>query len=307
MVASEILHAPFYNMKDFVTFSLSRGKTLVVGRQTLVAGTLNVTPDSFYDGGRYLDVEKAVARAVEHAEEGADIIDIGGESTRPGSTPVSLEEELARVIPVVRAVRERLGPKIIISVDTYKSRVAVEALDAGADIINSIGGFMFDLEMAAVVARYECPFAMYHVRGTPATMQDGEITYGDVIADITDFFETQIAEGVRQGMRREQFIIDPGIGFGKTLEHNLEIIRRLGEFKKLGLPILIGVSRKSHIGLLLKNELCLADVPPAEDRLEASLAEAVIAVLNGADIIRTHDVAETRRALAVVDAIKKNV
>lgn len=294
-------------MADFTSFLLSEGRTFGIGRRTLIAGTLNVTPDSFYDGGRYFDIEKTVARAAEHVTEGADIIDIGGESTRPGSTPVSLEEELRRVIPVIRAVRERVSKNIAISVDTYKSRVAAEALDAGADIINSIGGFTFDPEMAMVAARYGCSFAMYHVRGMPSTMQEGDITYHDVITDIADFFETQIAQGIAAGMRRDQFIVDPGIGFGKTLEHNVEIIRRLAEFKKLGLPILIGVSRKSHLGLILKDALDLPEAPPAEDRLEASLAEAVIAVLNGADIVRTHDVAETRRALAAVDAIKDRV
>lgn len=294
-------------MDESYILPLSHGRVLRLNEHTKIAGTLNVTPDSFYDGGRYFDMEQALVRAREHVAEGADIIDIGGESTRPGAVPVSGEEELRRVIPVIRAVRERVSPDIVISVDTYKSRVAAEALDAGADIINSIGGFMFDAEMARVAAKYGCPVAMYHVRGQPATMQEGEITYGDVIADITEFFETQITQGVTAGMRREQFIIDPGIGFGKTLEHNLEIIRRLGEFKKLGLPILIGVSRKSHLGLILKNALGFADAPPAEDRLEASLAEAVIAVLNGADIVRTHDVMETRRALAVVDALKDKV
>lgn len=254
-----------------------------------------------------MNVEQALLRAREHVEEGADIIDIGGESTRPGSTPVSEDEELRRVIPVVRAVRERVSADIVISVDTYKSRVAAEALDAGADIINSIGGFTFDANMAAVAARYGCLLAMYHVRGRPATMQEGDITYGDVIADITKFFEMQIAQGMAVGMKREQFIIDPGIGFGKMLDHNLEIIRRLGEFKTLGLPILIGVSRKSHLGLILKNALGLAEAPSAEERLEASLAEAAIAVLHGADIVRTHDVAKTRRALAVVDALKNKV
>ena len=285
---------------------LRGGRVLPVGGRTLVAGTLNVTPDSFYDGGRYFgSIEKAVARVREHVEEGADIVDIGGESTRPGSEPVSAEEELRRVIPVIQAVREQIGSDVIVSIDTYKSGVARQALEAGADMINSVGGMTFDPEIAAVAGEYGCPLAVYHIRGNPRNMQEGEIVYRDVIADIGEFFEAQIQMGLARGMRREQFVIDPGIGFGKTVRHNLEIIRRLGEFKKIGRPILIGVSRKSHLGVILKDALGLAEPPPAEERLEASLAETAVAVLNGADFVRTHDVKEIRSFLAVIDALAR--
>ena len=288
------------------SIELPQDKMLEIGTRTLVVGTLNVTPDSFYDGGKFFpDVERAITRIGEILSEGADIVDIGGESTRPGSSPVFAEEELARVIPVIRRAREEFGSSPVISIDTYKSQVAREALVAGADIINSLGGTVFDPAMAEVIAKFGCPVAIYHIRGNPRTMQEGEIAYQDVARDIMKFFEEQIAIFEKSGARKEQIIIDPGIGFGKTVEQNLEIIRRLAEFKALGLPIMIGVSRKSHLGVILKDALGLTEPAPCEERLEASLAETAVAVSNGACMVRTHDVRETRRFLAVIDAIER--
>ncbi len=275
-------------------------------------GILNVTPDSFSDGGLYFDdVAKAVARVEQMVEEGADIIDIGGESTRPGSTTISQEEELKRVLPIIDAVSNKLGDKVMLSVDTYKSSVAKEALQAGAKMINSLGGFTFDNTLADVVAEFDCPIAIYHIKGEPQTMQKGSIVYKDIIDEIVVFFQKEIYFGLSRGMKREQFILDPGIGFGKTLEHNLEIIKRLHEFKKLDLPLLIGASRngasrKSHLGKLLQQRLGLPQMPGASERLEASLAETAVAVLKGASIVRTHDVLPTVKFLTVLDAIKND-
>jgi len=279
----------------------------LIGKKTIVMGILNVTPDSFSDGGLFFDdVAKAVARVEQMIEEGVDIIDIGGESTRPGSASISPEEELKRIIPIIGAVRKRLGDKIMLSIDTYKSSVAREALQEGADMINSLGGFTFDNKLAEVVAEFDCPIVIYHIQGEPRTMQAGSIVYKDVIDDIAVFFQKQIDFGLSRGMKREQFILDPGIGFGKTLENNLEIIKRLHEFQKLDLPILIGVSRKSHLGKLLQERLGLPKMPDASERLEASLAETAIAVFKGASIVRTHDVLATAKFLAVLDAIKND-
>jgi dihydropteroate synthase len=277
------------------------------GNKTLVMGVLNVTPDSFSDGGLYFDdVAKAVARVEQMIEEGADIIDIGGESTRPGSASISPEEELKRIIPIISAVNNKLGDKIMLSIDTYKSSVAREALQAGADMINSLGGFTFDNTLADVAAASGCPMVIYHIQGEPRTMQAGSIFYSDVIDDIAVFFQKEIYFGLSKGMKREQFILDPGIGFGKTLEHNLEIIKRLHEFQRLDLPLLIGVSRKSHLGKLLQEKLGLPQMPGASERLEASLAETAVAVLNGASIVRTHDVLPTVKFLTVLDALKND-
>lgn len=277
------------------------------GNKTLVMGILNVTPDSFSDGGLYFDdVAKAVARVEQMIEEGADIIDIGGESTRPGSASISSEEELKRIIPIISAVSNRFGDKIMLSVDTYKSSVAREALREGAGMINSLGGFMFDNTLADVAAASGCPVIIYHIQGEPRTMQAGAIEYSDVIDDIAVFFQKEIYFGLSRGMNREQFILDPGIGFGKTLEHNLEIIKRLQEFQRLDLPLLIGVSRKSHLGKLLQERLGLPHMPGASERLEASLAETAVAVLKGASIVRTHDVLPTVKFLTVLDALKND-
>src|SRR2546430_4585403 len=277
------------------------------GNKTLVMGILNVTPDSFSDGGLFFDdVAKAVARVEQMIEEGVDIIDIGGESTRPGSAPISPEEELKRIIPIIGAVRKKLGDKVMLSIDTYKYSVAREALQEGANMVNSLGGFTFDNKLADVVAEFDCPIAIYHIKGEPQTMQKGSIVYKDIIDEIVVFFQKEIYFGLSRGMKREQFILDPGIGFGKTLEHNLEIIKRLHEFKKLDLPLFIAASRKSHLGKLLQQRLGLPQMPGASERLEASLAETAVAVLQGVSSVRTPDVLPTVKFLAVLDAIKND-
>ncbi len=279
-----------------------KGKFLNLGNKTAVMGILNVTPDSFSDGGEFNRIEKAVERAAQMLEDGADIIDIGGESTRPGATPVPLEEEISRVIPVIKAIRKELGDNFLISVDTYKSEVARLALDEGADIVNDISGMSFDPNMAEVVSRYDCPVIVNHTKGNPQNMQKN-VYYDDVVRDIVDFLRNQIEYGIKHGIRNDRFIIDPGIGFGKNVEHNIEIIKRLREFKILGYPILIGISRKSFIGLILKNLLGKEDIPPKE-RLYGGLGATAFAVLNGAHIVRTHDVKETVEFLTMLDTIR---
>jgi len=266
-----------------------------LGRRTLVMGILNVTPDSFFDGGKFFRLESALEHARRLIREGADIIDIGGESSRPGAQPIPEEEELRRVIPVIRALRQESS--VPISIDTYKASVAEAALEAGANIVNDISALRFDGRMVEVVARAGVPVVLMHMRGEPRTMQQNPV-YTDVVREIKEFFAERIAFARAHGI--EKILIDPGIGFGKTVAHNLEILRRLGEFRELGCPILIGVSRKSFIGRLCGTEE--NPLPPSE-RLEGTIASNVIAVLNGAQIVRVHDVAAHKRALAIVDAI----
>jgi len=261
----------------------------------LIMGILNLTPDSFYDGGKFKSVEEAVEAALKMEEEGADIIDIGGESTRPGSEPVSLKEELKRVMPVLKEVKKRI--KIPISIDTYKSQVAKEALEEGAEIVNDISGLSFDKKMAEIVSSYNAYCVIMHIKGRPKTMQK-RVFYKDVIKEIYDYLKEKVDYAQKMGIKREKIIIDPGIGFGKKLEHNIEIIRRLREFRSLNLPILVGHSRKSFIGQILS-------LPPAE-RLVGSLAAAVILLFNGAHILRVHDVKETKQAIEIFCAIMKD-
>ncbi len=282
-----------------------KGKFLNLGTRTIIMGILNVTPDSFSDGGIfYKKIDEAVYRVSQMLDEGADIIDIGGESTRPGSTPVPVEEELDRVIPVIKAVRKELGNNFFISIDTYKSAVAKAALDEGADIVNDISGLSFDPNMADIISKYDCPVVINHIKGHPENMQKGEIYYEDVVEEIVDFLNNQINFGKKHGIRDDRFIIDPGIGFGKKVEHNVEIIKRLKEFKILGLPVLIGISRKSFIGVILKNLLDYNQIPEPRERLFGGLGATAIAVLNGAHIIRTHDVKETKEFLTMIDTIR---
>ncbi len=270
--------------------------------KTVVMGVLNVTPDSFSDGGEFFKREKAIKRALEMAEEGAEIIDIGGESTRPGSKRISVEEELKRVLPVLREVRKEL-PKTFISVDTYKSEVARICLEEGADLINDISGGTFDKRMYEVVAQYQCPYVINHIKGRPEIWKSMNITYGDVVGEITSWIEERIKELKERGYEREdRLIIDPGIGFGKLPEHNLEILKRISELRVLGYPILVGVSRKSFVGVVLKLLLNL-DTEPKE-RLYGSLGALTFAVLGGAKIVRVHDVKETKQFLALLDSIR---
>lgn len=269
-------------------------------------GILNSTPDSFSDGGKYNSTGKAVKRVAQMLAEGADYIDIGGESTRrfspfkySSSQPINAEEEKQRVLPVIKAIRKHFGADIRLSIDTWKAEVAREALANGVNAVNSLGGFLFDEQLASVVAEYRCMIIIYHINGQPKTMQQGEISYADVVKEIGDFFESQIAVGETYGIKRDQFILDPGIGFGKTVEQNIEILKNLDRFSHFNLPILIGVSRKSHLGKILQESLQI-ETSHAE-RLEASLAETAVAIQNGAGIIRTHDIMQTKKFLAVLE------
>lgn len=260
--------------------------------RTHIMGILNVTPDSFSDGGDFYDPDDALRHAMAMIEEGADFIDIGGESTRPGSETITVDDELRRVIPVIERFI-KLSP-VPVSIDTYKSGVASRALDAGAVIVNDISGLHFDADMADVIARHEASVVLMHIRGTPRTMQD-DPHYDDVVGDICEYLEEGIRAAERKGI--EQIIIDPGIGFGKTAAHNLEIIRRLKEFRRLGYPVLVGPSRKSFIGKIL-------DLP-VEERLEGTAAAVAASILNGANVVRVHDVKAMKRVAQVVDAIVK--
>jgi len=255
-------------------------------------GILNVTPDSFFDGGIYADIEKAIERAKEIEKEGADMLDIGGESSRPGSEYVTVKEEMARVVPVLETVCEEL--KIPVSIDTRKPEVAEKAIELGADIVNDITGLR-DKKMREVVAEYGATAVIMHMKGTPKTMQINP-RYRNVLSEISSFFKERVEVAINDGIDHEKIIIDPGIGFGKTVKHNLEIIRGLNSFKSLERPILLGVSRKSFIGKIL-------DIP-VEERMSPSIAVGVFAILNGADILRVHDVKETRKAVDIVDALR---
>jgi dihydropteroate synthase len=271
------------------------GRTFAFGARTHVMGVVNVTPDSFSDGGRYFDTEAAVAHGLRLAAAGADVLDVGGESTRPGSPPVSADEELARILPVLQGLRARTD--VPLSVDTTKAAVAREALKAGAVLVNDISGFHFDAELPRVVAEAGAACCLMHIQGTPETMQK-EPHYGDVVDEVLAFLEEGVERAVAAGVRRERVLVDPGIGFGKTLGHNLFLLRRLGELRVLGLPLLVGTSRKSFLGRL-------AGGKPADERLAATLGSvAAMAAAGDTDFVRVHDVAEVRDALAVADAVR---
>jgi dihydropteroate synthase len=263
-------------------------------------GIVNVTPDSFSDGGRFLDADAAVARARALVDQGADIVDIGGESTRPGAEPVPEAEELRRVLPVV----ERLavgGLSAQISVDTTKASVARAALDAGASLINDVSAFRADPEMAALVAQSGADCCLMHMLGEPRTMQD-DPRYDDVVDDVRAFLEERLEFAVREGVERERIMVDPGIGFGKTESHNLELLRRLSELLTLGAPIVIGTSRKGFLGRIAARAGGMADPLDAGDRLAGTIASNVLAYERGASVFRVHDVAPVREALAVTAA-----
>jgi dihydropteroate synthase len=274
-------------------YLLTRHGKLDFARRTLIMGIVNVTPDSFFDGGRRLDPTKAVADGAAMAASGADMIDVGGESTRPGAPPVAEEEELARVLPVVRGLRREVT--VPISIDTYKSSIARAALDAGADIVNDISALRFDPKMISLVVAEKVPVVLMHMQGTPRTMQH-EPRYRDVVREVRDFLVTQLHEAMDAGVAPEGIIIDPGIGFGKTLEHNLQLLRGLPVLAALGQPLLVGVSRKAFIGKILN--------ATPDERLEGSLAAAVAAASAGANILRVHDVAEIGKAVKIADAIR---
>ena len=256
-----------------------------------IMGILNVTPDSFYDGGKYADKNRAIERAYRIRDEGADFLDIGGESTRPGSKQVAAQEEIDRVCPVIEAIAGDIA--IPISIDTTKAEVARAALDAGASIVNDISGLTFDPEMTGTVAGSGAGVVVMHIKGRPETMQL-DPRYDDLIAEIYRFLEGAVRKAVQAGIARERIIIDPGIGFGKTAGDNYRIIHNIGEFKRLGLPVLVGLSRKSFTG------------DRDADRLPSTIALNTVSVLNGADIIRVHDVKEHRLALASLDLLERN-
>ncbi len=266
-------------------------KVYDLSSRTFIMGILNITPDSFSDGGRYYSTEKAIEHALRMEDEGADFIDIGGESTRPGAESVSVEEELKRVIPVIEKLAGKI--EIPISIDTTKSEVARKALDTGAEIVNDISATNFDPDMIKVISDFKPALILMHIKGSPKTMQINP-DYIDVIKEIKDYLQESVNKCRSNGI--EQIIVDPGIGFGKKLEHNIEIFKRLSELKELGCPILIGPSRKSFIGQIL-------DLP-VEQRLEGTAAAVAVSILRGANIVRVHDVKEIKRVVKIVDALK---
>ena len=255
-------------------------------------GILNVTPDSFSDGGQYYKKNSAIEHALEMVNSGADIIDIGGESTRPFADPISTDEEISRVIPVIEGIRKKSD--VCISIDTTKSSVASKALDVGASIINDISAMEIDPLMADVAVKFDCPLIIMHMKGTPKNMQDNP-QYESLILDIKDYLVDRIDFAISKGVNRKKIIIDPGIGFGKTVENNFEIINNLNHFVELNFPVLLGASRKSFIGISLNL--------PENDRLEGSLAANVIGLQQGVKIFRVHDVSETNKALLIANKI----
>jgi len=255
-------------------------------------GILNVTPDSFSDGNLYFDRDKAVKHGLDLVKEGADILDVGGESSRPGSDPIPVEEELRRILPVISEIRE--STDTFLSVDTTKAEVARRALDAGANMINDISSFQFDPDMLPLAAEKETPVILMHMKGNPKTMQDNPY-YKNLLAEVKYFFQERIDLAVSSGIKREKIIIDPGIGFGKKFRDNLSLIRNLRYFEELERPLLVGLSRKSVIGKIVDQ--------PSQDRLEGSLSAAVLSVSHGAHMLRVHDVAATKKAILVAEAI----
>lgn len=280
-----------YHRQEFV-IPFADGERLELGTGTRVMGILNVTPDSFSDGGSKSAPERAIEAAARMAEDGADIIDIGGESTRPGAEEVAEEEECRRVLPVLEAIKRELG--IRVSVDTRKARVARRALEAGADMINDVSAFG-DPGMLRVVRDTRAPVIVMHMRGTPKTMQH-DTRYVDLLSSVVGFLRKTVEKGVAAGISDDKVLIDPGLGFGKSAEGNLQILRDLATLRSVGRPIVVGASRKSFIGAAL-------DLPVTE-RLEGSLAIAALAAWNGAQVVRAHDVRETRRVVRMIDAIR---
>ena len=269
------------------------GKELCLENRGLVMGILNVTPDSFSDGGQHLSTAAAVARAIEMEEEGADVIDIGGESTRPGVAPTSLDEECRRVLPVIEQVAKRTS--LPLSIDTSKAEVAKRALGAGVSIINDVTALRGDPEMASVVAQSGAGIILMHMQGTPRDMQDSPL-YLSLLNEVGEFFRVQIALAHEAGIHRDQILLDPGIGFGKTLAHNLTLLHHLKDFLDLGHRLVIGPSRKSFLGQILQR--------PVDQRLMGTAAAVAIAIIHGATIVRVHDVAEMVQVVRVAQAIR---
>ncbi|MCX8081864.1 MAG: dihydropteroate synthase [bacterium] len=271
-----------------------KNKTLEI-KNFLIMGILNTSPDSFYSDSSYPDVMSALKRAKEMIEEGADIIDIGGQSTRPGSKEIPVEEEITRTVPVIRELSKETD--ILISCDTYKAKVAEMALEAGASIINDISAFSIDTKLFNIIKDTDCGYVVMHMKGTPEDMQVNPF-YEDVFSEVFQFLKEKLKLIEKEGIDIERIVIDPGIGFGKRFEDNLTLLKNIEKFNELGRPVLLGTSRKSFIGKILNN------ISP-EYRLEGSLASAVVGYIKGVKIFRVHDVKETRRALEVVDAIER--
>ena len=270
------------------------------GKKTYVIGILNVTPDSFSDGGKFYSLYDAVNHALRMQNEGADIIDIGGQSTRPGAKEITVEEEKRRVIPVIEKLIRKI--KIPISIDTYRSEIAKEALKLGAKMVNDITALRGDKKLAQIVSHYNVPICLMHMKGEPSNMQENP-SYKDVVKEISIFLKERADFAVSLGIKKDKIIIDPGLGFGKRtgkgIEDNCEILHRLFEFKDLGYTIMVGPSRKTFIGNVCGKDSQL----PVNERLEGSLAASCIAAINGADIVRVHDVKETRRCIDLIDCI----
>jgi len=273
-------------------------RTLLLGGRTLVMGVLNITPDSFSDGGAYLDSEAAVARALELERHGADLLDVGGESTRPGAVPISAEQELRRILPVIEVLRGKL--RIPMSVDTQKAEVAERAVAAGAEILNDISALRMDPRLAEVARGARVPVILMHMRGTPRTMQRGPFAR-DVIRDVLAGLRDALARAARAGLAKSQILLDPGIGFGKKYEQNFEILARLPEFARFGCPLVVGTSRKAFLGKILAGKGKL-DMPPGE-RLLGTAATVTASILGGAHIVRVHDVAEMAGVARIADKI----
>lgn len=275
------------NIKDFFDWRDEPFK------KTLIMGILNVTPDSFSDGGLYLNCESAVKRTLEMVNEGADIIDIGGESTRPGSIPVSSEIELNRIVPVIKEIRKKTD--CLLSIDTYKSRIARAAFKAGADMLNDISGLTFDKMMAKTAAKYNVPVIIMHIQGKPLDMHANP-QYENLMEEVMNYFRERISQAREEGIYEKNIILDPGLGFGKRPEDNFELIRELRQITTLGFPVLLGPSRKSFIGHVLKT--------PIKDRIEGTSAMVTAGILNGGNIIRVHDVKVMKRVAVITDRLK---
>ena len=275
-------------------------KTFDLKHKTILMGILNVTPDSFYDGGKYFSPDKAIKHALMMEKQGADIIDIGGESTRPDSKKISVKEEINRIVPTIEELVKKIN--IPISVDTYKSKVAKKTIDAGASMINDISALRGDKSLVKIVSEYEIPICLMHMKGNPGNMQNNPF-YKDLIKEIVIFLKERTEFAVLNNIKKEKIIIDPGIGFGKRtgrgIEDNCEILRKLDKLKLLKFPIMVGASRKTFIGNAYGDDKS----PIIKERLEGSLAAACIAVMNGANIIRTHDVKETHSCLNLIDCV----
>jgi dihydropteroate synthase len=271
------------------------GKALQIADGPLVMGIVNVTPDSFSDGGRYVEADSAVTLGLEMLAEGADILDIGGESTRPGADEVSVDEEIGRILPVIEGIRHQAGDAII-SIDTTKAGVARAAIEAGAVIINDVSALTIDPEMAAVAKEFGAGIVLMHMRGSPRTMQD-DPQYEDVVVEVAEYLEKRANDLVSAGLERDTLAIDPGIGFGKTVEHNVQLLANLSLLRNMGLPVIVGLSRKSFLGKLTGNGV--------DERLAGSLAGMAYCALNGADVMRVHDVKESVDVARVVKELKK--